>query len=93
MRTVLQVTFCILSVLSVVAAMVLGVWKGFLYALYGILAAALFGLFMLLAKYAGVDKKEVKTDFLNTPEENERILEQPQKQNEEEKEDSSPDEK
>ncbi len=89
MRTVLQVTFCILSVLSVVAAMVLGVWKGFLYALYGILAAALFGLSMLLAKYAGVDKKEEKTDFLNTPEENERIIEKLP----EEKEDSSPDEK
>ena len=88
MRTILQVVFCILSVLSVIAAMVFGIWKGFAYALSFALLTVIFALLMLLAKFVGKDPKEETPDFLNTPEENERLPEQKSEQ-----ESSSPEEK
>lgn len=49
-RLVLQIIFCVLSVLSVASVIFLGLFLGWEYALIGIAAAALFGILMLWMK-------------------------------------------
>ena len=79
MRKILQMIFCILSAISVVAAFFLGVFFGFGFALIGAAAALVFLLLTLWAKYGNPfrrPKEEPHTDFMNSEEENEMIRKQ-----------------
>ena len=74
-KTVLQVIFCILAAAFVVVATIMGVLKGLGYFLIFALCALISALLMLITKYFGErEKKKEQTDFLNSPEENERII-------------------
>ena len=75
-RTVLQIIFCILASLAVVAASVLGILYGFFYFLVGAALALVFVMLMLLMKYGNPlrrEKEEPHTDFMNSDKENEEI--------------------
>ena len=75
MRKIFQIVFCVLSAVCAAAAVPLGTFFGLAYAIVAVAAAVAFFLAMMLAKY-GFRKKEEeqeKTDFMNTPEENEKI--------------------
>ena len=75
-KTVFQVVFCILAVASVIAATIVGFLKGLTYFLIFALLAVVFAFLMILTKYFGTkEKKREQPDFLNSPEENERIIE------------------
>lgn len=76
MRKVLQMIFCILSALSVVAAFFLGVFLDLPYALIGVIAALFFLGLTLLVKNGNPLRRpseEPHTDFMNSEEENEKI--------------------
>lgn len=75
MKKAFQIVFCSLSALSALAAFALGVMFGFLYALIGIAATALFLALTLLCKYGlpFLKKEPPRVDFMNSDEENEKI--------------------
>ena len=71
--TALRIVFCILSCACVAAAVPIGIFFEW-WCLVPIAAAGIFALLMIAAKNGfSRPKKEVKTDFMNTDEENERI--------------------
>ena len=72
-KTVFQIIFCILAVLAVVAASVLGILYGFLYFLAGAAVALIFAVLMFLMKSGGRKKAEPQVDFMNSDEENAAI--------------------
>ena len=72
-RTVFQIIFCILAVLAVIAASVLGVLYGFLYFLGGAVLALIFAVLMFLMKNGPRKKEEPQPDFMFSDEQNEAI--------------------
>ena len=74
MKAVLRTIFCILSVLCVAAAVVIGMIFGLLWALICIAGAAVFAGLMLLAKREKPAPEE-KPDFMKSEEENRAINE------------------
>ena len=74
MKAVLRTIFCILSVLCVAAAVVIGMIFGLLWALVCIAGAAVFAGLMLLAKREKAAPEE-KPDFMKSEEENRAINE------------------
>ena len=74
MKAVLRTIFCILSVLCVAAAVVVGMIFGLLWALVCIAGAAVFAGLMLLAKREKPAPEE-KPDFMKSDEENRAINE------------------
>lgn len=75
-RTILQMTFSILSALSVVLAVFLGIFLGFLYALIGVAAVLFFLVLTLFMKNGNPlrrEKQDPQVDFMNSEEENEAI--------------------
>lgn len=71
--TALRIVFCILACACVAAAVPIGIFYEW-WCLVPIAAAGIFALLMIAAKNGfSRPKKEVKTDFMNTDEENERI--------------------
>ena len=73
MKAVLRTIFCILSVLCVAAAVVIGMIFGLLWALVCIAGAAVFAGLMLLAKREKAAPE--KPDFMKSEEENRAINE------------------
>ena len=74
MKAVLRTIFCILSVLCVAAAVVIGMIFGFVWAIVCIAGAAVFAGLMLLAKREKA-APEGKPDFMMSEEENRAINE------------------
>lgn len=77
MKQFFQSLFCILSALCVVAAVFLGVFLDLFYALIGAGGAIAFLLLTLLVKHGNPfrrEKEEPHPDFMNSDEENARIL-------------------
>lgn len=71
--TALRIVFCILSCICVAAAVPVGIFFEW-WCLIPVVAAGVFAMLMFGAKNGfSRPKKEVKTDFMNTDEENERI--------------------
>ena len=68
-RLVLQIVFCVLSVLSVASVFFLGAFLGWVYALIGVALAVIFGLLMLRMKGGG--EQTQGPDFSYGEEENE----------------------
>ncbi len=76
MRNLLQIIFCILSVLCVAATLLVGVLVSWLYALIAAAAAILFACLMLWCKNGNPFRRppeEPHADYMNTDEENERL--------------------
>ena len=71
--TVLRITFCILACLCAACAVPIGIFFEW-WCLVPVAAALIFALLMFAAKNGfSRPKKEVRTDFMNTDEENEKI--------------------
>ena len=71
--TILRVTFCILACLCAACAVPIGIFFEW-WCLVPVAAACIFAFLMIAAKNGFVrPKKEVKTDFMNTDAENEKI--------------------
>ena len=71
--TVLRVTFCILACLCAACAVPIGIFFEW-WCLVPVAAAFVFALLMFAAKNGFTrPKKEARTDFMNTDEENEKI--------------------
>ena len=76
MRKIFQMIFCILSAISVVATVFLGIFGDIPYVLIGIASALFFLVLTLFTKYGNPlrrPKEGPKTDFMNSDEENEQI--------------------
>ncbi len=76
MFSILRTVFCILSVLCVAAIFPMGIFLGWAYCIALAAAAVIFGFLMVFFKN-GAHVKETPaptTDFMNSDEENERIL-------------------
>lgn len=74
MRKTLQIVFCILACLCVVAAFLLGAFFGLIYFLCAIAGAVVFAVLMTVVKNGSVRASEPpKTDFMNTDAQNEEI--------------------
>ncbi len=74
MKAVLRTIFCILSVLCLAAAVVIGMIFGFVWAIVCFAGAAVFAGLMLLAKREKSAPEE-KPDFMKSEEENRAINE------------------
>lgn len=71
--TALRVTFCILACICTATAVPIGIFFEW-WCLVPVAAAFLFAALMMMAKNGFIrSKKEVRTDFMNTDEENEKI--------------------
>ena len=76
MRQIFQTVFCVLSVLSVAAVLLVGILAGWLYALIAVAAAILFACLMFWCKNGNPFRKppeEPHADYMNTDEENDRL--------------------
>lgn len=74
--TVLRVVFCILACICTAAAVPIGIFFEW-WCLIPVVAAFAFALLMIAAKNGFTrTKPEVRTDFMNTEEENEKIRSQ-----------------
>ena len=83
MATFFQMLFCILAAICVAAAIPLAIFIGIEFCLIAVGGAIDFALLMLFVKNGGfaIFKKQKKTDYMNTDEENAAILREQKKQN------------
>ncbi len=71
--TALRITFCIFSCICVAAAVPIGIFFEW-WCLIPVVAAGVFAMLMFGAKNGfSRPKKEIRTDFMNSDEENEQI--------------------
>ncbi|MDE6411542.1 MAG: hypothetical protein K2L02_03280 [Clostridia bacterium] len=71
--TVLRITFCVLACICTAAAVPIGIFFEW-WCLVPVAAACIFALLMIAAKNNFTrPKKEARTDFMNSDEENEKI--------------------
>ena len=71
----LRIVFCILACLCVAASIFLGAFLGWAYFFIAVAAAVLFGGAMFFVKKKS-EPVERRTDFMNSPEENDKIREE-----------------